>query len=81
MPYIKVKDRLECRLRGYPQTVGELNYMFTDLIIQYQKHKKLSYQTVNDIVGALESCKQEYYRRVASSYEDKKKRLNGDIYS
>jgi hypothetical protein len=40
----------------------------------------LSYQTINDIVGALEGAKLEFYRRVAVPYEDKKIIENGDVF-
>lgn len=33
-----------------------------------------------DIQGALECCKLEFYRRVAVPYEDRKIKLNGDVY-
>jgi hypothetical protein len=31
-------------------------------------------------MGVLECVKQEYYRRVASLYEDQAKERNGDVY-
>lgn len=75
MPYV-TKDR-----RGEPpETAGELNYHLTKLCIWYLKHKGQSYQTINDIIGALEGCKLELYRRVASPYEDTKIKENGDVY-
>jgi len=39
-----------------------------------------SYQTINDIIGALEGAKMEFYRRVVVPYEDKKIKDNGDVY-
>lgn len=63
-----------------PACAGELNYAFTELIIKYIERKGLSYQTINDIVGALEGAKMEFYRRVAAPYEDKKIKENGDVY-
>lgn len=86
MPYIKqsrrdalfndsVKDR-DDRIK----TPGELNFMLTELIKDYVKMKKLSYQTINDIVGALESTKLEFYRRIAVPYENSKISENGDVY-
>jgi hypothetical protein len=35
---------------------------------------------MNDIIGALEACKLEFYRRLVSHYEDIKIRSNGDVY-
>jgi len=60
--------------------VGELNYAITTLIKNYQEYKGLRYQTINDIVGALEGAKCEYYRRVAIPYENEKIKSNGDVY-
>jgi hypothetical protein len=59
---------------------GELNYAFTELAKLYMNQHGLSYQTINDIVGALEGAKAEFYRRVAVPYEDKKIEENGDVY-
>jgi hypothetical protein len=38
------------------------------------------YADYNAVIGALEACKLEFYRRVVSLYEDKKKEINGDVY-
>jgi hypothetical protein len=78
MPYIKQVDRqrLEYEL---PQTPGELNYEITNLILKYWDHSG-NYQGINDIIGALEGAKLEFYRRVAAPYEDKKIVENGDVY-
>jgi hypothetical protein len=46
----------------------------------YIKDKGLSYQTLNDVLGALEGCKLELYRRQVAPYEDKKIQANGDVY-
>lgn len=86
MPYIKAEDRilLARRLdnsgRYAAWTPGELNYLFTTLAIKYMDYKGKSYQTINDIVGALEGAKLEFYRRVAAPYEDTKIKENGDVY-
>jgi hypothetical protein len=39
----------------------------------------VSYSKVAMITGVLENIKQEFYRRIASFYEDKKILENGDI--
>lgn len=59
---------------------GELNYLFTLLGKQYVKCMGENYQTYNDIIGALEACKIELYRRKIASYEDKKIQENNDVY-
>ena len=40
---------------------------------------KTSYTKIAVATGVLENIKQEFYRRIASSYEDKKIIENGDI--
>lgn len=80
MPYI-IGDAKEQIDRGrLPHTVGELNYVFTRTALLYLNEMGESYQTCNDIMGALEGCKLEFYRRLVAGYEDKKKELNGDVY-
>lgn len=80
MPYIKREQRDEFSFSAVPETEGELNYCFTVLALAYLKDKKLSYRLINDVLGALEGAKQEFYRRVAIPYEDKKIVENGDVY-
>lgn len=78
MPYVteKIRDELVSRM---PQTAGELNYEITGLINIYFHEKGVSYQTINDVLGALEGAKLELYRRVAAPYEDTKIAQNGDV--
>ena len=86
MPYIKEERKLELAglTRAYAdpdvRVAGELNYKITLLLIEYMKLKGLSYQTINDIMGALEGSKAEFYRRIAAPYEDSKIKQNGDVY-
>jgi len=81
MPYIP-KDRRDDLTYGEepPKNAGELNYIFTEYIRMYLSDKRLSYQTINDVVGALECAKLELYRRIAVPYEEEKKDTNGDVY-
>ena len=58
---------------------GVLNYVMTTLIIGVIG-EELKYGKINDVVGAIECCKMELYRRLAVPYEDKKALLNGDVY-
>lgn len=82
MPYIPaLRRRALFRRDDVPQSAGELNYEITRLINAYMRHHGLSYATINDIVGAAEGAKLEFYRRVAVPYEDKKLADNGDVYS
>ena len=75
MPYIKQERR-----NVKPTNAGELNYWLTSEINSYLRDKGLSYQTINDVLGALEGAKQEFYRRIAAPYEDRKIAENGDVY-
>src|SRR5579863_4811389 len=79
MPYIKnnIRDELHYRTA---KNAGELNFLITQLIKEYALKSELNYQAINDVLGALEGAKLEFYRRVASSYENKKIRENGDVY-
>ena len=38
-----------------------------------------NYANYNAMIGALECCKQEYYRTLVGLYEDKKIDENGDV--
>jgi len=81
MPYIKQDKRLELALSNLcPRNVGELNYMWTMTVQMYLDKHGESYQTYNDILGAIEACKLELYRRRIAPYEDKKIDENGDVY-
>ena len=80
MPYIKQKDRDKILLGHIDATPGTLNYLITEICKNYLDAKGLSYATINDIVGALEGAKLEFYRRVAGPYENGKISENGDVY-
>lgn len=81
MPYICIEARQQLTKRS-PLTAGELNYMITKLCKQYLStgKAKYSYQTLNDIIGALEGAKLEIYARVVRPYEDTKIKANGDVF-
>jgi len=59
---------------------GELNYLFTTAMLDYLRERGLSYQSINDCIGALEAAKLEFYRRVVVPYEIEKCFTNGDVY-
>jgi hypothetical protein len=86
MPYIKLADRarlgLEWQGGDIPtaKTPGELNFLFTMILKHYLKERGESYQTYNDIIGALECCKLELYRRNIGLYENQKIQNNGDVW-
>lgn len=63
-------------------SAGDLNYVLTSAVQAYVRAKgNLSYQLINDVLGALEGCKLELYRRQAAPYENKKIIDNGDVYT
>jgi hypothetical protein len=81
MPYIKDTEiKRAIRAGAPPENAGELNYAFTMIAKKYLKEKGLSYQTCNDIVGALDNAKGEFKRRIQDPYEDVKIKENGDVY-
>lgn len=85
MPYIKQKERFEYdplissgHLRA--TNPGQLNFQLTLLCTDYLETKQQSYQYYNDVIGALEACKLEFYRRLVSPYEETKIKEHGDVY-
>jgi hypothetical protein len=81
MPYIVQQKRDEITLgMAVPQTAGELNFVITSICLEYLNNTKKDYQHMNDVVGALESCKLEFYRRLIGPYENLKISSNGDVY-
>jgi len=84
MPYIKKERRQELdpfiaalSSKIEEKNVGELNYVFTKILLAMKPKK---YEDYNALVGVLESCKLEFYRRGAAEYEDVKIEENGDVY-
>lgn len=80
MPYIDPDRRSFILSDGLAVNSGELNYQLTMAVRCYLNYKGKSYATINDIVGALEGAKLEFYRRVAAPYEDTKIKENGDVW-
>ncbi len=88
-PYIKQDRRTELDpeidiLIEKAKRVGELNYIITRLLDGYI-HKfagieGIDYNAINAIMGVFECAKLEFYRRQAAKYEDKKKKLNSEVY-
>ena len=80
MPYIKEEAR-EALTNGAPaETCGELNYVFTRLAQEYVQVKGLSYQTLNDVMGAFIGALGEFQRRIVHPYEERKRVENGDVF-
>jgi len=88
MPYIKKELRVELddaikiledkiKSCGIGNRAGVLNYCVSKI---FSEVFNIKYSEINEAVGVLECIKQEYYRRIASSYEDTKILENGDVY-
>ena len=87
MPYIKQEHKQFLFTKSVSEvgdlctTPGELNFVITCIVRDYFKRTdKGNYQAINDVVGALEGAKLEFYRRIGSPYEDLKIKENGDVY-
>lgn len=81
MPYIDEEAREALGLAGAPATTpGELNYVITRLAQEYVQVRGLSYQTLNDVMGALTGALSEFQRRVVHPYEERKRAVNGDVF-
>ena len=57
--------------------LGRINYCFSRVIGQLIKEP--SYKKIAMATGVIENIKQEFYRRIAEEYENKKIIENGDI--
>lgn len=61
---------------------GNLNYIVFKIVKKLTDHNnggERSYARFNAILGSLECCKQEIYRRMIVPYEDEKIKENGDV--
>jgi hypothetical protein len=62
------------------QLPGVLNYITTRMIAgTYDRGSPLTYSEHNSIIGMLESCKDEWYRKRTGPYEDTKEIENGKV--
>ena len=58
---------------------GDLNYIITRICHEYLRVKGKSYQSFNDIMGALSGSNQELYRTIFGPYEEYKRITNGRV--
>ncbi len=87
MPYI-IRARREHIKRNWSDEIdagdirnaGELNFAISTIINLYLKHNGKDYQHMNDIIGALEGAKAEFYRIVVVPYENEKLKKNGEVF-
>lgn len=82
MPYVPLIDRIclhDLKIEKI-QSKGQLAYLIAQVIDTYTADHGKSYSTFNDILGALEGTKLEFYRRVVAPYENGKLAENGDVF-
>jgi hypothetical protein len=84
MPYIKQDARhtFESHIQNLAadaDNAGDLNYIITKMLHLYLKKKGLRYANCNEVMGALECCKLELYRKLIGTYEDEKIVENGGV--
>ncbi len=92
MPYIKqeLRNELDSIIDQFAKKVKEihaenpantrdglLNYSLTRLFNQVYANAR--YHDLNELIGMLECCKLEYYRKYAAPYEDLKEKENGAV--
>ena len=90
MPYIKQEERPQYdkaineivdKLTGLSekQLCGHLNYIIFTIVKRLVGFRKPSYFLFNTILGAINCCSREIYRRLVGPYEDIKASENGDV--
>lgn len=62
---------------NFAHFLGRINYCFSRVLSLVMED--VSYSKIAMATGVLENIKQEFYRRVAEAYENKKISENGDI--
>ena len=88
MPYIdketrktfeKQIDEILKEISKHPEEKrdGILNYIFTKLLLG--SFPKINYQVYERMIGVLECCKLEMYRRKVAEYENEKAKQHGDV--
>lgn len=85
MPYIKPERRKRFQknvsaLAKSAENYGDLNYLLTTLLDGYLNKTKRKYDDYNSVIGCLESCKLEMYRRRIAEYENEKILENTDVF-
>ena len=84
MPYITqdLRDKIDPHIEALAKELdcaGDYNYAFTKLIFAYLNGGKVRYRYLNEMIGMLECCKLELYRRIVGVYEDTAILKNGDV--
>lgn len=81
MPYLDAGIRASLNDGRKATKGGELNYQISKLLNDFVAMKGLSYAAINEAMGAIESAKLEFYRKVAADYEDLKEIDNGTVWT
>lgn len=94
MPYIKreLRERVEPEFKIFKEKInkiietdptiraGLMNYLFTSMLDNcYGPLESARYNDYNEIMGMLECCKMEFYRKAIIPYENWKERENGKV--
>lgn len=89
MPYIipETKKKINSKLKSLIdngvalESAGNLNYTISQLIIAFvDRQGGPNYNTLNAAIGVLSCLDKEFYRRIVALYEDKKMKINGDVF-
>ncbi len=80
----ELADRIVQVARTMPEETafaGLLNYACTSLAMQVVEARfgRLRYGTIATVTGVFKNVADEFYRRVASAYEDRQIAKNGDV--
>ncbi len=59
---------------------GVLNYLLTRILFEQADQHAPSYAMYNMLIGVLECCKQEFYRRMVVPHENRKRDQNGEVF-
>jgi len=95
MPYIdpEIRKELDPAIEGLVKALnglycldgpvpGDLNYVVTRIMLEVTNLDiDPGYSKINDMIGMLECCKLELYRKWAADYEDQKEEENGPVTS
>lgn len=89
MPYIKqeYRNKLDTQIKALGDAIighvpskdleGKINYAITKLLKEL--YPTPNYDQYNRIIGVLECCKLEVYRKQTAPYEDQKEYENGSV--
>jgi len=84
MPYIKQHHREHMRQQtSFPLMAGpgQLNFFLCETYKEYLRQRgEWRYQDLNDILGAIEGSRAEFYEHVIKLYEQKKIEENGTVW-